>query len=98
MPNFKIIQNLEGSKNKYTIKCGKPKCAFEFDINHLYFCHYECLSCKNKNINPNHIGFHTRRKCFYESKAAIDKELAERKIDAEIKNLKDPKILEPIES
>ena len=78
MPNFKIIQNLEGSKNKYTIKCGK--CGFEFDISHLCFCHYECLSCKSKNINPNHQGFHSgRKRCFYELKSEIDRELEERK-------------------
>lgn len=64
MPNFKIIQNEESiSPCKYTIVCNK--CKNEFLINHLFFCSYECSVCKKKMMNPNHKGYHSRKKCFY---------------------------------
>lgn len=67
MGYFKLMENLPGSKNKYSISCSTKKCTYEFERNDLWFCYFTCGVCKKKSTNPNHIGYHIERKrCLYE--------------------------------
>ena len=93
MVYFKIIQNIEGSKYKFTVMCSK--CKNEFERNDLFFCSYECVVCKKKMVNPNHQGYHTRAHCYFEKFGLSpdhEKELEERNKDATVKNLKIEKV------
>lgn len=89
---FNIVENEASiTPQKYTIICSNKKCKYEMLINHLWFCSYECLSCKSKNVNPLHKQYHRGRrykKCGYEH----EMEIIERNKPAEVKNLKDEKV------
>lgn len=87
----KIIQTVSGSSQKYLIICSK--CKFDMLLNHIYFCYYHCISCKKKQINPNHRGYHSGSKCFFDLKKDIEKELEERNKPVEVKNLKHPEVI-----